>query len=162
MIRELSLTAPYSSHVYTQRQDHVKMWEGSCLQTRKRALTRNWTLLEPDLGLSAFKSVTIIFLFSKPPSLWYFVWWLEHSNTYKLFRWALNTITGILQEGAEGDFRLTGKKGIWRQRRKRFEDAGLKDWSGRATGQGMLAAREAGWEHILPQSLELEHGSVEP
>ena len=59
-----------------------------------------------DLGLSAFKSVTIIFLFSKPPGLWYFVWWLEHSNTYKLFRWALNTITGILQEGAEGDFRL--------------------------------------------------------
>lgn len=26
----------------------------------------------------------------------------------------------------------------------------------------MLAVREAGQEHILPQSLELEHGSAEP
>ena len=34
--------------------------------------------------------------------------------------------------------------------------------SDRATGRGMLAAREAGQEHIFPQSLELEHGSVEP
>lgn len=45
----------------------------SCLQSKKRALTRNQPRWHLNLRLLALRTVKNKFLFFKPPSLWYFV-----------------------------------------------------------------------------------------
>ena len=54
--------------------------KGAHLQARKRAITRNQTLPDFDLGFLAFRTVRSKFLLFKPPSCGILLWQPEQIN----------------------------------------------------------------------------------
>ena len=75
-------------HEYTLRKGHVIKQ----LSERQRGgAHQKPTLLNPDLGLLASRTVRKLILWFKPHSLWYFALW-QHEQTNALKNWKVKVL----------------------------------------------------------------------